>query len=83
MNIFSQVHSRLPKCEHLSGRDRLFDSLCLECSKARMWKGIADAAVQIAPYFVEAIVATMLLRATFTTCRAAPPTQSRTTRTRH
>ena len=58
MNIFRQLCWWLPGCKNCGSRDPLFDELCFECSvavsKARMWRGIADAVVQIAPLFVKA-----------------------------
>jgi hypothetical protein len=50
----------LPKCSNCGWRKPgLNEGVCFDCSvmlaKTRMWRGIADAAVQIAPYFVEAM----------------------------
>lgn len=57
----------LPQCKNCGSRQPRFnDGLCFDCSvaesKARMWRGIADAIVQIAPTFVQAM-------ADYGTCR--------------
>jgi hypothetical protein len=59
MNVFRFLCWWLPKCRNCGSRDPLSGDVCFACSvvesKARMWRGIADAAVQISPYFVEAM----------------------------
>jgi len=58
MIILRQLCWWLPKCRKCGSRDPLFADQCFNCSvaesKAQMWRGIADAAVQLAPLFVEA-----------------------------
>lgn len=59
MKLLRQLCWWNPRCVNCGWREPLLTNrLCFDCSvqlsKARMWKGIADAVVELAPLFIKA-----------------------------